>query len=452
MSETQPHKRGLGTLAKRAVAAVCAVATAGVGLAVASGSAQAAEAPFPTTKYFSTTVGNLNIDASDHPAFRYGFSGYDQANASNPAFTDAQLNQANAYFQNNAAYCMDVDLGAPGDGWTGKNVVTVAESGTGHHRFSYITNPTTVEYRRVDPPITGAVAWVAAHGYPESQRSGNGAFAKPLDDPDARAITQLAIWIAAGQVRVQGGNGTTTATQAVSTSNGHLVAGGVYSGGGQTNFQPYTMIGLAWDLANKAANASDKNDYAAYYYAPANGQPLQRMLYAAKLVKEREVTLKKTSANPNYTTDNNAYDMTGAEYTMYSDQALTKRVATFVTDKNGNATGSAKVKAGTYWVKETKKPAKGYSLNPQAKQVTVSTGEGVQTILMDGAYAEPALADPGNIKVQKALADMDKAGELEGGVTSLKGVRFRVEWFKNIAKSEADLDGKTANAVAVWVS
>lgn len=450
MSETQPHKRGLGTLAKRAVAAVCAVATAGVGLAVASGSAQAAEAPFPTTKYFSTTVGNLNIDASDHPAFRYGFSGYDQANASNPAFTDAQLNQANAYFQNNAAYCMDVDLGAPGDGWTGKNVVTVAESGTGHHRFSYITNPTTVEYRRVDPPITGAVAWVAAHGYPESQRSGNGAFAKPLDDPDARAITQLAIWIAAGQVRVQGGNGTTTATQAVSTSNGHLVAGGVYSGGGQTNFQPYTMIGLAWDLANKAANASDKNDYAAYYYAPANGQPLQRMLYAAKLVKEREVTLKKTSANPNYTTDNNAYDMTGAEYTMYSDQALTKRVATFVTDKNGNATGSAKVKAGTYWVKETKKPAKGYSLNPQAKQVTVSTGEGVQTILMDGAYAEPALADPGTIKVQKALADMDKAGELEGGVTSLKGVRFRVEWFKNIAKSEADLDGKTANAVAVW--
>lgn len=150
-----------------------------------------------------------------------------------PVYTNSQFEEAQAYFRGNAAYCMDVDKGAPGDHWAAaRNTVTVAEPVTGYHMFKYTTRPNTVEYHKAGAPQTGAVAWIAAKGYPNVESQS--VFAKNLDDVDARSVTQLAIWIASGQVRVEGGEDSSKATKAVSVANpGHQVAGAGYSSGGQ---------------------------------------------------------------------------------------------------------------------------------------------------------------------------------------------------------------------------
>lgn len=64
-------------------------------------------------------------------------------------------------------------------------------------------------------------------------------------------------------------------------------------------------------------------------------------------------------------------------------------------------------------------------------------------------YDKP-LHDPGLIMIQKALSDLDQAGQTEGNVPNLSGVKFRIEHFKNLYNSAAELEGKTPTASAVW--
>ena len=66
--------------------------------------------------------------------------------------------------------------------------------------------------------------------------------------------------------------------------------------------------------------------------------------------------LVKKSANPEITNGNSYYSLEGAEYTVYSDEQLKNTVAVLKTDKNGNSQ-TISLKAGTYYVKETKAPA-----------------------------------------------------------------------------------------------
>lgn len=77
-------------------------------------------------------------------------------------------------------------------------------------------------------------------------------------------------------------------------------------------------------------------------------------------------------------------------------------------------------------------------------------GFGVATA--NAAVTDKPLFDPGNIMIQKAIADMDQAGVPEGDMPSLAGVKFRIEYFKNLYNSEAELNGKTPNASAVWAT
>lgn len=64
-------------------------------------------------------------------------------------------------------------------------------------------------------------------------------------------------------------------------------------------------------------------------------------------------------------------------------------------------------------------------------------------------YDKP-INDPGLIMIQKALSDLDQAGQTEGNVPNLAGVKFRIEHFKNLYNSAAELEGKTPTASAVW--
>lgn len=94
----------------------------------------------------------------------------------------------------------------------------------------------------------------------------------------------------------------------------------------------------------------------------------------AEPLKMREVGLKKASSKPVYSDANNAYDLSGAEYTLYD--ADNKPVHVFVTDRDGNVE-PFKVRFGTYTLRETKAPASGYEMNIETKTAVITDGTGV---------------------------------------------------------------------------
>lgn len=83
--------------------------------------------------------------------------------------------------------------------------------------------------------------------------------------------------------------------------------------------------------------------------------------------------IQKKSANPEITDGNECYNLKDAEFTIYSDKALTKVVKTVKTDKKGYADIDG-LKAGTYYVKETV-PPKGYEISTETFSVTVKAGD-----------------------------------------------------------------------------
>ena len=85
----------------------------------------------------------------------------------------------------------------------------------------------------------------------------------------------------------------------------------------------------------------------------------------------RPVSLKKESFKKSYSDNNNAYDLTGAEYTLYDENNHVVHV--FVTDKDGN-TKPVNVKYGRYTLRETKAPHKGYEISDEVKSVEITAG------------------------------------------------------------------------------
>lgn len=105
------------------------------------------------------------------------------------------------------------------------------------------------------------------------------------------------------------------------------------------------------------------------------------------------IQITKRSAHPNWTQGNSNYSITGAVFTVYSDQACTNTVTTITCNTQIdldetvtiNATGQTVTKVaargksgviapGTYYIKETTAPA-GFRLNTDVFSVTVKAGE-----------------------------------------------------------------------------
>lgn len=226
----------LAALARRAASACMAVATV-VGVVEATPVWAEESAEFPQTMHFAVSMANMNLSENDLPAFRYGFSGFREANPTVPVYTNSQFEEAQAYFRGNAAYCMDVDKGS------GRPLGRRAEYGDGgraghgvpHVQIHHPSQHGGIPQGRCSADRCRGVD--RGEGYPNVESQS--VFAKNLDDVDARSVTQLAIWIASGQVRVEGGEDSSKATKAVSVANpGHQVAGAGYSSGGQQNFAP----------------------------------------------------------------------------------------------------------------------------------------------------------------------------------------------------------------------
>lgn len=88
-----------------------------------------------------------------------------------------------------------------------------------------------------------------------------------------------------------------------------------------------------------------------------------------------EINLRKTSTNPDVTPiDPEYFSLAGAEYTVYCDEACTRKCGTFTTAENGEApfsavNGTNKLVANVdYWVKETSAP-QGYKIDETVHKI-----------------------------------------------------------------------------------
>ena len=83
--------------------------------------------------------------------------------------------------------------------------------------------------------------------------------------------------------------------------------------------------------------------------------------------------IMKKSANPDITTGNSYYSLEGAEYTVYTESTCKNSVGVLKTTSNGTSQVLT-LKAGTYYVKETKAPS-GFELDSTVHKMVVETNK-----------------------------------------------------------------------------
>lgn len=125
--------------------------------------------------------------------------------------------------------------------------------------------------------------------------------------------------------------------------------------------------------------------------------------------------LQKSSTNTGITSGNDCYSLSGATYGVYSDKGCTKSAATLTTDGNGN-TNTVELRAGTYYVKETKAP-KGLQLDKTVHTLTVKAGETTTLKVSDTPKAT-------NTQIELFKLDMDTAKGTPQGNAALEGAEF----------------------------
>lgn len=160
------------------------------------------------------------------------------------------------------------------------------------------------------------------------------------------------------------------------------------------------------------------------------------------------VNLVKKSAKPEYTNNNPAFDLTGAKYGIYKDAACTQLAATLTVQNNTGVTNtSGLLSEGTYYAKELPGSAKGYLINNNVRAISVKSGQ-TTSVTLDGDMLEPILDDPVVLLVQKGISTLNEAGEVQGDIPSLAGVKFRVDYYPGLynSASAAAASGKATHS------
>ncbi|NLJ94562.1 MAG: VaFE repeat-containing surface-anchored protein [Clostridiaceae bacterium] len=135
----------------------------------------------------------------------------------------------------------------------------------------------------------------------------------------------------------------------------------------------------------RAGKIQVKNPYYRTYYSPVYPNPIGlhsgRQVVGSyggqiELASSGELELLKKSSRPDYTEDNNNYDMTGITFTVFEDAGFTKKVGDLVCDSNGKSNVLTNLIPKDYWLKETK-GGKGFHFDSDkpAEKVTVRPNE-----------------------------------------------------------------------------
>lgn len=156
------------------------------------------------------------------------------------------------------------------------------------------------------------------------------------------------------------------------------------------------------------------------------------------------LSISKESADPSITKGNALYSVEGATFSVYSDKACTDKVADLSIGSSGKAV-SDYLLAGTYWVKETKAPAR-FALDPSIHQVEVGTQE--TTVVNGGSVKDNPLTTP--LKVFACKRDAETGQNSALGSASLANAEFTIRYYDGIYESakQAEASGKPTKT---WV-
>lgn len=176
-------------------------------------------------------------------------------------------------------------------------------------------------------------------------------------------------------------------------------------------------------------------------------------IYAFKYEVEEEkgkLSIMKKSANPEITDNNPCYELKGAEYGVYKTEADAKadknKVNTLTigkydnTEKNKNWSNEIELKAGTYYVKETKAP-KGYALNPNAVKVVIEAGKNTWLGEASSGFEDYPQSDP--IPIVLGKVDKETNKNKPQGSASLEGAEFTVKYYKGLYDEDPAKSGQT---------
>ena len=218
----------------------------------------------------------------------------------------------------------------------------------------------------------------------------------------------------------------------LSSDKGHYVVGRAASYlAGHTSYGNYIYTTDVNNLIYRAQHASTPPaDFEAYIASPSNGG--QDILFWREVPKGYAKVIKKV-ANDKSLTDlcPEHYTLAGAEYTIYSDSALTTSVGTLTTNAAGE-TNAVQVTPGTYYVKETKAP-EGYIKDPQKYTVNVAANATATVESKD----VPRF-DPMDIVLYKKDAS--------GNNLPLEGAEYTIKYYN---KATDDVSGMTP--LRTWV-
>ena len=169
--------------------------------------------------------------------------------------------------------------------------------------------------------------------------------------------------------------------------------------------------------------------------------------YASDVPETGTVTLKKQSADPAVTDGNENYTLTGAEYTVYSDQECKVEIGKLTTKADGSS-NTLSVMFGSFYAKETKAP-KGFKLDDAVLgPVTVDESNNA------GVFLASDQPESGKVKLEKQSAEPDQTNGNEN--YSLSGAVFTVFTDESCTKQIGTLttgeDGSTESLTVSYGS
>ena len=149
--------------------------------------------------------------------------------------------------------------------------------------------------------------------------------------------------------------------------------------------------------------------------------------------------LLKKSSDEALTGGNPCYTLLNAEYGVYTDRNCTNSVGDLITDESGWSNTLTSLAAGTYYVKERKKPS-GYRTDETVHEVMINKGETTVITLTD----EP-ITSGGQFRIEKSASD----GASISDIIPLTGAEFTIDYYGETGVTKENISDKVP--LKTWV-
>lgn len=149
--------------------------------------------------------------------------------------------------------------------------------------------------------------------------------------------------------------------------------------------------------------------------------------------------LLKKSSDEALTGGNPCYTLLNAEYGVYTDRNCTNSVGDLITDESGWSNTLTSLAAGTYYVKERKKPS-GYRTDETVHEVMINKGETTVITLTD----EP-ITSWGQFRIEKSASD----GAAVSDTIPLTGAEFTIDYYGETGVTKENISDKVP--LKTWV-